>query len=49
MRFRLRCRRFGVRPVIVDGVFAVVLVTLVFQGALLEPVFARLYGETRPT
>lgn len=37
------------RPVIVDGVFAVVLVTLVFQGALLEPVVARLYGESRPT
>jgi CPA1 family monovalent cation:H+ antiporter len=32
------------RAAIIDGVFAVVLVTLVIQGAVLEPVLARLYG-----
>jgi len=32
------------RATIIDGVFAVVLITLVIQGALLEPVVTRLYG-----
>lgn len=33
------------RPAIIDGVFAVVLITLVAQGVLLEPVVTRLYGK----
>ena len=33
------------RAQIIDGVFAVVLVTLVLQGASLEPVVRRLYGS----
>ncbi len=36
------------RPAIIDGVFAVVLVTLVVQGTLLEPVVTRLYGKAEP-
>lgn len=32
------------RATIIDGVFAVVLITLVIQGALFEPVVTRLYG-----
>ncbi|MEO6834888.1 MAG: cation:proton antiporter, partial [Candidatus Tumulicola sp.] len=32
------------RAAIIDGVFAVVLVTLVIQGAVLRPVLERLYG-----
>jgi CPA1 family monovalent cation:H+ antiporter len=35
------------RAEIVDGVFAIVLVTLVVQGAPLEPVVRRLYGSRR--
>ena len=37
------------RAAIIDGVFAVVLVTLVIQGAALEPVVTRLYGKADPT
>jgi CPA1 family monovalent cation:H+ antiporter len=33
------------RATIVDGVFAVVLITLVLQGASLEPIVTRLYGK----
>ncbi len=36
------------RATIIDGVFAVVLITLVMQGAALEPVVTRLYGKTEP-
>ncbi len=34
------------RAAIIDGVFATVLVTLVVQGAMLEPIVTRLYGRT---
>ena len=34
------------RPELIDGVFAVVLVTLVVQGFSLEPVVKRLYGSS---
>jgi len=37
----------AVRPQIIDATFAVVLFTIVFQGAPLEVVLARLYGGTR--
>jgi CPA1 family monovalent cation:H+ antiporter len=33
------------RATIIDGVFAVVLFTLVLQGASLEPIVTRLYGR----
>ncbi|MDQ6908958.1 MAG: cation:proton antiporter [Chloroflexota bacterium] len=36
------------RAAIIDGVFAVVLITLVIQGASLEPVVTRLYGKAKP-
>ncbi len=36
------------RAAMIDGVFAVVLFTLVFQGSMLEPVVSRLYGKTEP-
>lgn len=36
------------RAEMIDGVFAVVLFTLVFQGSLLEPVVSRLYGKIEP-
>ena len=36
------------RPALIDGVFAVVLITLVLQGALLDPVVTRLYGNAEP-
>ena len=34
------------RPVIIDGVFAVVLVTLGLQGISLEPIVKRFYGDS---
>jgi len=37
------------RSEIVDGVFAVVLATLVLQGAPLAPILARFYGAPTPT